>query len=55
MMKPCINGSDSLIWPCIEKETIDKDIFSIVIERPQADNIQQNFQMLELDLQGGGV
>ena len=42
MMKPCINGVDSLVWPCIEKEMIDKDIFSFATERPQADNIQQN-------------
>jgi len=38
MMKPCINGSDPLVWPCIEKETLDKDIFSIVTERPNRDN-----------------
>ena len=41
MMKPCINGSDPLVWPCVERETLDKDIFSFVIERPQGDNIQE--------------
>jgi hypothetical protein len=42
MMKPCINGSDQLAWPCVEKEGIDKDIFSIVTERPLGDNIPGN-------------
>ena len=41
MMRPCINGSDPLVWPCIERETLDKDIFSLVTERPQGDNVQE--------------
>ena len=41
MMRPCINGSDPLVWPCIERETLDKDIFSLVTERPQGDNVPE--------------
>ena len=44
MMKPCINGTDQLAWPCVEKEDIDKDIFSIVTERPQGDNVRDILQ-----------
>jgi len=44
MMNNCINGSDPLVWPCIENEIIDKDIFSIVTERPQGDNVQSNLR-----------
>jgi hypothetical protein len=40
MLKSCINGSDDLVWPCSGNELIDNDIFSIVTERPQGDNIQ---------------
>jgi hypothetical protein len=39
MMKSCINGSMPLVWPCVERELMDKDIFSLVTERPQGDNI----------------
>lgn len=42
MLKKCINGPTNLIWPCVEKEAIDNDIFSLVTERPQADNITDN-------------
>jgi len=41
MLRPCINGSDPLVWPCIERELMDKDIFSLTIERPQGDNISR--------------
>lgn len=50
MMKPCINGTDPLIWPCVERETLDKDIFSFTTERPQGDNIQGTLpHSLQLD------
>jgi hypothetical protein len=40
MLKKCINGSDDLSWPCIGNELMDKDIFDLVTERPQGDNVQ---------------
>ena len=40
MLKSCINGSDDLAWPCVGNEIMDKDIFDLVTERPQGDNVQ---------------
>ena len=40
MLKQCINSSDDLVWPCQGNELLDKDIFSLVTERPSGDNVQ---------------
>jgi hypothetical protein len=40
MLNECINGQDENVspWPCVQREALDNDIFSIVTERPLGDN-----------------
>ena len=40
MLKDCIQGSDTIAWPCSGREYIDRSIFSRNVERPNSDNIQ---------------
>lgn len=49
MLEPCINGSQSLVWPCVQRETIDKDIFSLITERPLGDNTTKQLNHSLLD------
>ncbi len=41
MLQPCINGPEPLIWPCVERTVMNKDILSLVTERPNGDNVQE--------------
>jgi len=39
MLKNCINGSDDLAWPCVDRMNLDQSIFNNVTERPSGDNM----------------
>ena len=39
MLKKCINGSDDLAWPCVDRRNLDLSILENVTERPSGDNV----------------